>query len=125
MTGNEYQKLAMRTKNTEPTYYLCASISKHGDDYDMGGVVEATMGLSGEVGELNDMIKKWIFHDSEMDITHAKKELGDIMWYVACMADSFGWELEEIMQMNIEKLRKRYPDGFDVKRSNNRGEEDV
>ena len=85
----------------------------------------ATMGLSGEVGELNDMIKKWFFHDSGMDITHAKKELGDIMWYVACMAESFGWSLDEIMEMNIDKLRKRYPDGFDVERANRRESGDV
>ena len=125
MTGNEYQKLAMRTNDGESTYRINLSFAKHDDCYDMGGVVMATMGLSGEVGELNDMIKKWIFHDSEMDITHAKKELGDIMWYVACMAQSFGWELDEIMSMNIEKLRKRYPDGFDAARSNAREKGDV
>ena len=125
MTGNEYQKLAMRTNDGESTYRISLSFAKHDDCYDMGGVVMATLGLSGEVGELNDMIKKWIFHDSEMDITHAKKELGDIMWYVACMAQSFGWELDEIMSMNIEKLRKRYPDGFDVARSNAREKGDV
>lgn len=125
MTGNEYQKLAMRTNDGESTYRICLSFAKHEDCYDMGGVVMATLGLSGEVGELNDMIKKWIFHDSKMDITHAKKELGDIMWYVACMAQSFGWELDEIMSMNIEKLRKRYPDGFDVARSNAREKGDV
>ena len=85
----------------------------------------ASLGLSGEVGELNDMIKKWIFHKSDMDITHAKKELGDIMWYVACMAKSFGWSLEEIMQLNIDKLKERYPDGFDTEKANNRRKDDV
>ena len=125
MTGNEYQKLAMRTNDGKSTYRINLSFAKNEHYYDMGGVVMATLGLSGEVGELNDMIKKWIFHDSEMDITHAKKELGDIMWYVACMAQSFGWKLDEIMSMNIEKLRKRYPDGFDVARSNAREKGDV
>lgn len=125
MTGQDYQKLAMRTNDGESTYRLCASMAKHEYDFDMGGVVMATMGLSGEVGELNDMIKKWIFHKSDMDITHAKKELGDVMWYVACMAHSFGWELDEILQMNIDKLRSRYPEGFDVERANHRGKEDI
>lgn len=125
MTGNEYQKLAMRTNDGESTRRISLSISRHGDECDVGGVVMATMGLSGEVGELNDMIKKWFFHDSGMDITHAKKELGDIMWYVACMAESFGWSLDEIMEMNIDKLRKRYPDGFDVERANRRENGDV
>ena len=125
MTGNEYQKLAMRTNDGESTYRLNLSMAEHDFDYDMGGVIMASLGLSGEVGELNDMIKKWIFHKSDMDITHAKKELGDIMWYVACMAKSFGWSLEEIMQLNIDKLKERYPDGFDTEKANNRREDDV
>ena len=55
----------------------------------------------------------------------AQKELGDIMWYVACMAKSFGWSLEEIMQLNIDKLKERYPDGFDTEKANNRRKDDV
>lgn len=126
MTGNEYQTLAMRTNDGKSTYRLNTKIFECAwSDYDIGGVVMATMGLSGEVGELNDMIKKWMFHHSDIDITHAKKELGDIMWYVACMAESFGWNLDEIMAMNIDKLKKRYPDGFDYDRANHREEEDV
>ena len=115
MTGNDYQRLAMRTNDGESSH----------EDYDLGGIVMASLGLSGEVGELNDLIKKWVFHDSGMDITHAKKELGDILWYIACMAESFGWSLDEIMEMNIEKLKKRYPDGFDIARANNRNKQDV
>ena len=92
---------------------------------DLGGVFNASLGLSGEVGEFNDMIKKWIFHEKKIDIDHAKKELGDIMWYVAMMAESFGWNLDEIMQMNVDKLIARFPDGFDVDRANNRSDDDV
>ena len=125
MTGNEYQKLAMRTNDGESTYRLCLSMAEHDFDNDMGGVIMASLGLSGEVGELNDMIKKWIFHKSSIDITHAKKELGDIMWHVACMAKSFGWPLEEIMQLNIDKLKERYPNGFDTEKANNRRKDDV
>ena len=124
MTGNAYQRHAMRTNDEMSTARLELSIDKN-SKYDMGGIVMATMGLSGEVGELNDMIKKWIFHKSDMDITHAKKELGDIMWYIACMAESFGWSLDEIMQLNIDKLRARYPDGFNIDRANHRNESDV
>ena len=123
MKGSEYQALAMRTNDRQSTFRI---MRKLGDEnYDLGGIVMATMGLSGEVGELNDMIKKWIFHRSDLDIAHAKKELGDILWYVACMAESFGWDLDEIMEMNIEKLRKRYPAGFDYVRANSRAESDV
>ena len=124
MTGNAYQRHAMRTNDEMSTARLELSIDKN-SKYDMGGIVMATMGLSGEVGELNDMIKKWIFHKSDMDITHAKKELGDIMWYIACMAESFGWSLDEIMRMNIDKLKARYPDGFNIDRANHRNESDV
>lgn len=125
MTGNEYQELAMRTNDDMSTYRLETAIDEKDVIYDMGGVIMASLGLSGEVGELNDMIKKWIFHRSEMDITHAKKELGDILWYVACMANSFGWSLNEIMQMNIDKLRVRYPDGFDTEFANHRKAGDI
>ena len=124
MTGNAYQRHAMRTNDEMSTARLELSIDKN-SKYGMGGIVMATMGLSGEVGELNDMIKKWIFHQTDMDITHAKKELGDIMWYIACMAESFGWSLDEIMQMNIDKLKARYPDGFNIDRANHRNESDV
>ena len=124
MTGNAYQRHAMRTNDEMSTCRLETSIDIN-SEYDMGGIVMATMGLSGEVGELNDMIKKWIFHKSDMDITHAKKELGDIMWYIACMAESFGWSLDEIMQMNIDKLKARYPNGFNIDRANHRNESDV
>lgn len=124
MTGNAYQRHAMRTNDEMSTCRLETSIDIN-SEYDMGGIVMSTMGLSGEVGELNDMIKKWIFHQTGMDITHAKKELGDIMWYIACMAESFGWSLDEIMQMNIDKLKARYPDGFNIDRANHRNESDV
>ena len=124
MTGNAYQRHAMRTNDEMSTARLELSIDMN-SKYDMGGIVMATMGLSGEVGELNDMIKKWIFHKSDMDITHAKKELGDILWYVACMAESFGWSLDEIMKMNIDKLKARYPDGFDIGRANHRAKNDM
>lgn len=124
MTGNAYQRHAMRTNDEMSTARLELSIDMN-SKYDMGGIVMATMGLSGEVGELNDMIKKWIFHKSDMDITHAKKELGDILWYVACMAESFGWSLDEIMKMNIDKLEARYPEGFDIDRANHKEKYDV
>lgn len=137
MTGNEYQKLSMRTNDGKCTDRLCGlidriadynsgtRIGKHVEAVDVGGVVNGLFGLSGEAGELTDMIKKWIFHNKTLDITHAQKELGDVMWYVAMICESFGWSLDEIMQMNIDKLKKRYPDGFDTERANNRSPEDV
>ena len=137
MQGKEYVKLAMRTNDRKATDRLEEQIwinyfmDKDGymildeDGIDLGGVFNACLGLSGEVGELNDMIKKWIFHEKPFDEVHAKKELGDVLWYVAMMCHSFGWDLDEIMQMNVDKLKARYPKGFDVKLANNRKEGDV
>ena len=138
MTGREYQKLAMRTNDGKATDMLCKVISEHTysdfekrkvidekDDVSIGGILNACLGLSGEVGEFNDMIKKWIFHEKPLDIDHAKKEAGDICWYLAMLCESFGWNLEEIMQMNVDKLKARYPEGFDTCRANHRSEGDV
>ena len=136
MIGNDYQSLAMRTNDHKATErlldktYMIDALNQVGagldvENYDLGGILNACLGLSGEVGEFNDMIKKWIFHEKEFDVEHAKKEAGDIMWYLAMLCESFGWNLDEIMQMNVDKLKARYPDGFDVQRANNRAEGDV
>jgi NTP pyrophosphatase (non-canonical NTP hydrolase) len=136
MTGNEYQNLAMRTNDGGSTGRLKDKIEmvkffreiKAGrpcEKYDVGGVINSCLGLAGEVGELNDMIKKWVFHEKSLDETHLMKELGDVMWYVAMICHSMGWNLDDILQMNIDKLIARYPDGFDVLKANNRQEGDV
>ena len=139
MTGNEYQKLAMRTNDHKATERLLGNmmtcdmeyltrqnlIAEDENHIDFGGVFNACLGLSGEVGEFNDMIKKWIFHEKPLDIDHAKKEAGDICWYLAMLCESFGWSLDEIMQMNVDKLKSRYLEGFDVERANHREEGDV
>lgn len=124
MLGNEYQKLAMRTNDGKCTERLETASSAF-QSIDVGGVVNASFGLSGETGELNDMIKKAIFHGHELEEEKVKKELGDIMWYVAMMCESFGFEMEEIMQMNIDKLKARYPEGFDTEKSLHRAEGDI
>lgn len=123
MTGSEYQKLAMRTNDEKSTERLALFVND--GRIDIGGILNGCLGLSGEVGEFNDMMKKWIFHGKLLDEAHAKKELGDIFWYLALIAHSFGWNLDEIMQMNVDKLKARYPDGFSVELSNNRRKDDV
>ena len=128
MTGNEYQKLAMRTNDGKCTDRLQESITtEQATDYgvngiDIGGIMNACLGLSGETGEVNDLIKKWIFHGHELDDDKLAKELGDILWYVAMMCQSFGFNMEEIMQMNIDKLEARYPEGFSEEASIHRKE---
>lgn len=103
MTINEYQQLAMRTLNPE--------LSQR--DVLINGV----MGLCGESGEAIDIVKKWLAQGHELDKEHLAKELGDIAWYLAETAYALGIPLESILQGNIDKLRKRFPEGFDTVRS--------
>ena len=129
MYGKEYQDLAMRTNDGKATNRLLnmtlSDTTKNRIEEDAGEILNACLGLSGEVGEFNDMIKKWIFHEKDLDKEHLKKELGDIMWYIAMMCHTFGWDLDEIMELNINKLKARYPEGFNIVRANNREIEDV
>ena len=127
MTGSEYTQLAMRTNDGRCTERLIRVICKARatEVEDVGGVLDACLGLTGEAGEVVDMIKKWIFQEKPLDREHLQKELGDCCWYLAMMCYSFGFDLDEIMQMNIDKLRARYPNGFDPKRSNERAENDI
>ena len=103
MNVNEYQQLAMRTLNPKL------------EKKDV--LINSVMGLCGESGEAVDIVKKWLFHGHELDRGHLLKELGDIAWYLAEAATALDMPLEEILQANIEKLRKRYPDGFETERS--------
>lgn len=111
MTINEYQQLAMRTLNPQL------------DQKDV--LINGVMGLCGESGEAIDIVKKHLAQNHELDKEHLAKELGDIAWYLAETATAIGYNLEDIFQMNIEKLKKRYPEGFTGDRSINRREGDI
>jgi NTP pyrophosphatase (non-canonical NTP hydrolase) len=77
-------------------------------------ILFAQIGLSGETGELAEMIKKGIFHGQPelLDVEKVKKELGDILWYTTAMAHNFGLTLEDVAEANNRKLAARYPEGF-------------
>ena len=107
---NEYQKLALRTAGN------------HGD-FDKTMMYTA-LGLNGEAGEVAEHIKKAFFHGHELDREKLEKELGDVLWYLAVMADTLDLALEDIARHNIEKLARRYPHGFSEERSRNRSEQD-
>lgn len=111
MTPNEYQKLAMRT----------APKNMFTDDM----AINAALGLTGECGEFADLIKKYMFQGHPLDAEHAKKELGDILWYVAMGCTALGTNIETVMELNIDKLKARYPEGFDADQSRNRKEGDI
>ena len=84
---------------------------------------EKLLGLSEEVGEVLGLIKKAEFHGRALDLDALKNELGDVLWYLAAIAHWYGFDLSDVASANVEKLRKRYPDGFSVERSVNRGDE--
>ena len=128
MDVRDYQRLAMRTNDRKGTDRLSKFIGANinVDSYhDVGGLLNGVLGLSGESGEFADMIKKWVFHEKELDELHAKKELGDVLWYIAMICESFDWSMEEIMNLNIDKLMARYPEGFNIDRANHRKVGDV
>lgn len=107
MKPNEYQIKAMRTARAYDSDYL---------------IMNGVLGLTGEAGEVSDMIKKWRYQGHELDYRKLAEELGDCLWYVATMAYGIGYDLETIMEMNDQKLKRRYPEGFDPARSINRAE---
>ena len=112
MNANEYQTLALRTINPSLTHHQ--------------QLQNGLMGLCGEAGECIDLLKKYMFQGhTERDMTHLASELGDCAWYLAVSAAMIGYDLEDIFKMNIEKLKKRYPEGFDEERSMVRAEGDI
>lgn len=108
MTINEYQKLAMTTLNPEL------------DKKDV--LINGVMGLCGESGEVIDIVKKHLAQGHELDKEKIIKELGDVAWYIAEIATVLDVDLEDVLVQNIEKLKKRYPEGFSVENSLNREE---
>ncbi len=107
MQFNEYQKEALKTQ------------SKTGDPLLMGA-----LGLAGECGEVIDIIKKVIFHQHYLDPDKLVRELGDVLWYLACIAQAAHISLDDVATTNIAKLKARYGDAFSVEKSINRAEGD-
>ena len=102
MCFREYQDLALRTAaNTAPDRLL------------LNGV----MGLCGEAGECIDVVKKHLFQGHELAKEKLIDEAGDCLWYLAVLASALDVSLADIAEGNIDKLKKRYPDGFEATRS--------
>lgn len=108
MKMNEYQELAQKTANKKLGFSTRLPV--------------AALGLVGEAGEYSEGVKKFLGHGHGIDRENAKKELGDVLWYVQENAHLLELTLEEIAVANIEKLAQRYPDGFSEWRSQNRKE---
>jgi NTP pyrophosphatase (non-canonical NTP hydrolase) len=100
MTPQEYQHQVLRTLymdlTTSERLGLCG------------------LGLSGEIGEVTDLLKKHLYHRSgkPLDTEKLKDEMGDVLWYFAVLCSTLGITIEEVMQVNIDKLNARHPHGF-------------
>ena len=77
----------------------------------------AALGLAGESGEVADSIKKVLYQGHHLDILHLVEELGDVLWYLTLACNAAECTLEDVMNVNVAKLQKRYPHGFDSERS--------
>lgn len=98
MTFNEYQKLTNRTKMTFASF-------KDERSY-------LSLALNGEAGEVAEYVKKTLWHNKLDDIEEIKKEIGDVLWYLAALCECYGLELQDVAECNIEKLKQRHPQGF-------------
>lgn len=103
MTANEYQRLAMTTLN--PAL----------DKRDV--LINGVMGLCGEAGEAIDIVKKHLAQGHALDREGLIRELGDVAWYLAETATALDVDLEDVLARNIDKLKRRYPEGFDAEKS--------
>lgn len=110
MNMNEYQKLAARTIDQELLNWELESHALHG--------------MVGEIGELHGIYQK-VYQGHEADEEHLKKELGDLLWFIAEYCTANGWKLNDIARMNIDKLKARYPEGFDPEKSLHRKAGDI
>ena len=100
-----------------------------GEGFETHRLLTAAVGMSAESGEFTEVVKKIIFQGkpvNEENMFHLKRELGDIMWYVAQACMGLNISLDEVIEMNVDKLRSRYPGGeFDVHQSENRRQGDL
>ena len=106
MDCEKYQKEMKRTANN-------LELSK--DNLSLGA-----MGISGEAGEVTDYLKKVVFHKHELSKEKLAEELGDVLWYITYLASVIDYDLKDIAEININKLKSRYPEGFDSDKSINR-----
>ena len=110
LTIRDYFKAAKRTMNPNLTWEQTRNHALHG--------------LAGECGEIHSLYQK-TYQGHSFDDSHVKKELGDLLWFIAEYCTACEWSLEDVMQLNIDKLRARYPEGFDAEHSLHREEGDI
>ena len=107
---NQYQRDAYRTVNRNLNPHEMEAHALHG--------------MASEIGELHGLYQK-VYQGHEFDEEHARKEVGDLLWFVAEWCTAHDVEMSDIMRMNIEKLKARYPEGFEESKSLKRAEGDI
>lgn len=110
MTFAEYQQAAARTIRDD---MMESEVESH-----------ALHGMVAEIGELHGLYQK-VYQGHAAEDVHLKKELGDLLWFIAEYCTACGWDLGEVAQMNIDKLKARYPEGFSTERSLHRKAGDI
>lgn len=116
MDAFDYQRQAARTLIDRPGFHLT--------DEEMMILWNAT-GVAGEAGELSEAVKHGIFHRHGLNIPNMKEEIGDLLWYLAALCTKLNLNLSEIMESNIDKLQKRYPDGYNEQDSRKRMDKEI
>ena len=124
----------VRETTSDPSLDYAAFLSRTNaleleNDCNVTQLLTAALGMTAEAGEFTEVVKKIIFQGkpyNEDNIFHMKRELGDIMWYIAQACMALDISIEEVIQMNFDKLSARYPGGaFSIERSENRVEGDL
>lgn len=103
MEANEYQKQAGRTLVEKVEFEISNNDQR---------IIWNAVGLAGETGEVVDHVKKGILHQHGLNVEKLSEELGDVLWYVAAMCTTLGLDMSEVMQQNVDKLKRRYPEGY-------------
>jgi len=98
MNMSKYQQLVARTMNKT------LSLEQATANY--------AMGLCGEAGEVSEPLKKHLFHGKSLDVDALAAEMGDVAWYLAALANTLGIDMGEVLASNVEKLKARWPNGF-------------
>jgi NTP pyrophosphatase (non-canonical NTP hydrolase) len=119
MTPEEYTEECRRTERREDWAEITPELSNN------VRLLYTLIGLTTEASEAMDVFKKHLFYKRPFDLDHFKSELADSLWNLTMAADIVGCSLEDLMRINTEKLRKRYPNGFTIEDANNRKENDL
>ena len=99
---------------------LCKTTAKKGETPELE-ISNWGLGIVGEAGDIASCIKKVVFHKNNLVKEGIKENIGDMMWYTAMICNFFNWDFSEILNENIEKLKKRYPGGFNFKDAQREG----